>query len=374
MEELSLEHKANRYSKKLQAEVIFKLLLHCLLTQKGSSLRGMASAYESVLFGLLNGSAGQGKLSHSSISERLSSLDPACFSRLFESCVLAYKATVETSSPDMVSFDSTIVALSGKLLGVGYNLAGSASGRRQVKFCIGYTDIPEQVRIYKDQRYTSENLALKESILDFGDRGGMSVRVFDRGVTSRATYDLLSSKGTQFVSRMGKQSKHLCSRPNQVKRPIKTSTLYIHSDEWVYLFGTSGKQTTHTYRLISGTRLDNGEPIRFITNIEDMGATEISELYLKRWDIEVFFKFLKQYLDFGHLTSRSENGIKTTIYITLIAAILIIAYKKIRGLKGLKLARQAFAQELEKELMREIVTMTGGSLQKFDKIFNINSS
>jgi hypothetical protein len=43
----------------------------------------------------------------------------------------------------LVRFDSTIVALSGKLLDIGYNLKGGSSGVRQVKFTVGYTDIAE---------------------------------------------------------------------------------------------------------------------------------------------------------------------------------------------------------------------------------------
>ena len=58
---------------------------------------------------------------------------------------------------------------------------------------------------------------------------------------------------------------------------------------------------------------------------------EVLELYRKRWDIETFFKFLKQQLGYEHLTSRSENGIRVMIWMTLIAAVLLIWYKRTTG-------------------------------------------
>ncbi|SES07160.1 hypothetical protein, partial [Pedobacter rhizosphaerae] len=52
--ELALSTNVNRYSKKLQGELVFKLLLHCILCFKDNSLRTMESAYESIAFKLLN--------------------------------------------------------------------------------------------------------------------------------------------------------------------------------------------------------------------------------------------------------------------------------------------------------------------------------
>ena len=47
------------------------------------------------------------------------------------------------------------------------------------------------------------------------------------------------------------------------------------------------------------------------------------------------------------MLSRNENGIKVIMYMTLITAILLIVYKKLNGLKGYKIPKLKFAQELE---------------------------
>jgi hypothetical protein len=58
---------------------------------------------------------------------------------------------------------------------------------------------------------------------------------------------------------------------------------------------------------------------------------EVAELYRLRWEIETFFKFLKQHLSYAHLTSHSENGIRVMIWLALIAAVLLIWYKRVTG-------------------------------------------
>ena len=55
---------------------------------------------------------------------------------------------------------------------------------------------------------------------------------------------------------------------------------------------------------------------------------EVAELYRRRWQIEAFFKFLKQHLGYRHLTSRTENGVRVMIYMSLIAALLLTWYKR----------------------------------------------
>jgi hypothetical protein len=59
---------------------------------------------------------------------------------------------------------------------------------------------------------------------------------------------------------------------------------------------------------------------------------ELAAVYRQRWAIEVFFKFLKQNLNYSHLTSRCENGIKVMIYMSLIAALMLIWYKQQTGI------------------------------------------
>ena len=93
------------------------------------------------------------------------------------------------------------------------------------------------------------------------------------------------------------------------------------------------------------------EDIVFATNIPSdvMPAEEIAEQYRERWNIEVFFRFIKQTVDFSHLVSRNKNGIISMMYIKLICAILLLAFRKLNNIKGYKDTKRALALVILKE-------------------------
>ncbi|PZU91643.1 MAG: hypothetical protein DI529_00310 [Chryseobacterium sp.] len=86
-----------------------------------------------------------------------------------------------------------------------------------------------------------------------------------------------------------------------------------------------------------------------------LSAKDVADIYKQRWEIEVFFRFIKQNLNFSHLLSRNINGVKVIMYMTLITSILLIVYKKINELKGYKIPKLKFAQELEVLIIKDIV-------------------
>jgi hypothetical protein len=371
--ELALETGVNKYSKKLEGELVFKLLLHCILSYKDNSLRTMESAYESMAFKLLNANRKSEHIRFSSISERLSVIEPAYFEKLYQACIEQYGSLLREPKYPILRFDSTIVALSGKLLKIGYQIrGGDAEYLRQLKFTIGFSSLPVAVHFFTEPVYTSENRALKEAILSFKPTNTGIIRVFDRGITSRQTYDELVEKGIPFISRISTTSKWQSVTDNRLAQPLQTQTLTIHSDSSVLLFKASYVKAVHPLRCIQATRKPTGEQIIFITNINELDADEISLLYKHRWDIEVFFKFLKQELNFSHLVNRSENGIKVMLYCTMIAAILLLAYKNINGITGYKIMKQKFVNELEKILLTDFVILCGGDPKLVDKNLKIS--
>lgn len=365
LEELAIETEVNKYSKKLQGEVIFKLLLYCLTTHKNNSLRTMQSSYESVVFQYLNGNP-TSKISHSSISDRLNTIQPAYFEKLFNTCVYTYKKLLSTEINDFLKFDSTIVTESAKLINIGYNTGGDSIKHKQLKFTIGFNELPMAVDFYHEKSYTSENKALKETILNVNNTD--TITLFDKGITSRDTFDEFTNKGLKFISKLGNNSKMEVGIKNKLKKQVKTKTLKITSDSWCYLFGTNKGKTRNLFRIIEAIIIKTKEPIVFITNIKDIDTTDVTEFYRKRWDIEVFFKYIKQELNFSKFICRTENGIKVVLYSTLIVAILLLVYKKLNRIKSFKIAKQKFAQELEYEIMKLIIELSGGNVAKLPEI------
>ena len=72
----------------------------------------------------------------------------------------------------------------------------------------------------------------------------------------------------------------------------------------------------------------------------------------------MFFRFIKQELNFSHFVSTSANGIKNVLYITLILSMLILVYKKANEI-GYKTAVLSFCIELDELTTKMMITFAG---------------
>ena len=70
-------------------------------------------------------------------------------------------------------------------------------------------------------------------------------------------------------------------------------------------------------------KLTTGKVLRIVTNDLDAPATEIAELYKRRWAIELFFRWIKQTLKIGHFFGTTENAVRIQIAVALITFLLI---------------------------------------------------
>jgi hypothetical protein len=69
--------------------------------------------------------------------------------------------------------------------------------------------------------------------------------------------------------------------------------------------------------------MDNGGKLRILTNDLDAPAEEISELYKRRWQIELFFRVMKQTFKIRHFIGRSDNAMRIQVAVALIAYLLM---------------------------------------------------
>jgi len=66
----------------------------------------------------------------------------------------------------------------------------------------------------------------------------------------------------------------------------------------------------------------------FLTNNFELPSVTIAQLYKARWQVELFFKWVKQNLHIESFFGQSENAVKTQIWIAIAAYLLIAIYKK----------------------------------------------
>lgn len=360
-DELSAETSVNFKVKKLDGKTVFILLLYSLLNVKDTSLRVLETTFNSFKFKSLMGLPDIQSIRYSSISDRITTINYVFFERIFDHCVQQFKDHVRSSSKldRLVRFDSTLVSLSSKLLKIGFQCGGGQQHIKQLKFTIGYSNIPETANFYHNKTYNSENVALLETIMSHQTEDKQIV-IVDAGLQSRKAYDKINESGRQFITRIRVVYKHEIEVV--LKKDIITHEgLKVIKDHVVWLFDRNTVKTKIPYRVVHIVVQNGKKELALLTNIMDLSAVEIAEIYRKRWDIEVFFKFLKQQLNFKHLVNRSTNGIKVMLYTTMALSILLSLYKLENKLSGYKIPKLKFTFELEAELIKQIVILSGGN-------------
>jgi hypothetical protein len=365
-QELAVETKVDAQVKKLSGEVMFKLILFSMLNSEKLSLRVMETFLQSAKFkSFAHYDILEGK--YNSIRDRICTINSEYFERLFTILFNIYNKELKEEKA-LSKADSTYVALTAKLFECG--MRNGDNDKRFVKYSVNLKgSIPSSVKVFTDQSYISEGLALSELINESDCIEG-NVVVFDRGIQSRKSFDSFTNSRKWFIARSKMDISCKTTITNQLAVKPFDSTVTINSDQTGRLVSGLKKKTENLYRVIKAKIDSSGEPICFVTNMLDEDAYLVAAWYKQRWDIEVFFKFIKQHLNAKHLVSRTENGIKVMIYMTMILAILILAYKKINKLKGFKIAKLKFEIGLENEIIKEIVRLCGGDPKRAAPLFS----
>ena len=109
---------------------------------------------------------------------------------------------------------------------------------------------------------------------------------------------------------------------------------HILVDELIYLTGSKAKQAgvhTDLLRRVAVYDADEDTTLEIITNNLDWKAATVAELYRRRWDIETFFKLLKQNLNVKTFVGPSENAVKAQIFVALIAYLLLELLRRVKA-------------------------------------------
>jgi len=160
---------------------------------------------------------------------------------------------------------------------------------------------------------------LDELVLEAGafyvmDRGYVDFRRLYRFVLSSAFYVTRSKRNLQF--------RRLESRPVQAETGIR-------SDQIVWLRNRSSvKHYPDKLRRIHYVDQETGKSLVFLTNNFELPAMVIALLYKSRWQVELFFKWIKQNLRIKHFFGNSDNAVKTQIWISIAVYVLVAIVKK----------------------------------------------
>lgn len=146
-----------------------------------------------------------------------------------------------------------------------------------------------------------------------------SIVAMDRAYNDYQLFGMWTENGVYFVTRMKESTVY-----EVVERYDVPKNRNILSDELIRLTGAKAAQKCpHLLRRIEVWDADNERVIVLLTNHLEFGATTIAAIYKDRWEIELFFKSLKQNLKVKTFVGTSENALRIQIWTALIAILLL---------------------------------------------------
>jgi IS4 transposase len=380
---LSLTTKIDHYAKVLHGNKMFYLLLYGILDNDRLSQRTLEDTFNDSVFKILFNLDEEETVRRSSISERLSKIDPDYFKQIYE-CIYdqfskLYSLT-ERKKYNLIRVDSSMVSETvGKLM----EGLDNKSGKKAVKYSIAFDGVlPCHSNVFTSASYSSEDIALPEAVMDHvkKEANHQNIYIMDRGLQSTRTMKAFSTNAVTFICR-AKENRKFIELESFIDKgqDLDLGESNLLKDCKVQLYtGTAinNKRGRNHFRhelvdshfrlIIAESKLEEGKEYWFLTNDFKLSAKEIAQAYRRRWDIEVFFRFLKQELNVSHLVSLNKNGIQVMLYMTLIVAMMVLIYKKANKL-GYKTAKRRLSMEIRNLAIALIVVQCGGDPGLFFK-------
>ncbi|MBU0705875.1 IS4 family transposase [Patescibacteria group bacterium] len=149
-----------------------------------------------------------------------------------------------------------------------------------------------------------------------------SILVFDKAYIDYRWFSKINKNKIFFVSRTKKNTNYFVIGKNEVAGEG------VLSDEVIGLGGDRGmEEYTEDLRLITYYDRERGKKLQFITNNFELSAKTIADIYKDRWQIELFFKWIKQNLKIKSFLGTSKNAVLTQIWVAMIYYLLLIYIK-----------------------------------------------
>jgi hypothetical protein len=305
--------KTDKYTKKLTTDKLITLVALAQLDQ-AKGLRVISSSLHNED---LKKSINLESISHSQLSRKLRDISPDIIKSLFNEIVRRVGSAVGVKRVSeelqrLYLIDSSTISMCLSL----YNWAKFRKTKSGVKLHLRLVLCDQEV--YPDKaiitpakpadRTQMDNLVVVEKD---------ALNVFDRGYLDYKKFDNYCATGIRFVSRL----KHNALVEILEEREVVQGSPIKH-DRMVRLGKAGITKMKYPLRQIE-TEDSNGNPVVIISNDFQMSAEEIADIYRYRWQIELFFKWIKQHLCIKHLYGTSPVAVENQILIALISYCLL---------------------------------------------------
>lgn len=230
-------------------------------------------------------------------------------------------------------------------------------------------DILTKIPVYN---IITDNIIRDQSLMDLYPYESDSFYIFDKAYMKLVSLLRIHNMDAYFIVRRKKKmnfeilEEYDCLNPNDgILRDLKIKL----SNRW------ARSRYPLPMRIIFFYSQDKNCVFEFLTNNFDLEAVKIANLYRYRWQIELFFKWIKQHLKIKRFYGTSENAVKIQIYVAIISYCLVaIVEKELKlNITTFELLRILSVSLFEKKNLRDFLTEDNSS-QKYqnDTFLNLN--
>lgn len=330
-DEIVNKHNGDKWCKNFFCWDLFITLLHGQLSGEMSMrMVELSSAYQMPYLKQLQAKA----LPLSTLSDACKARNPEVFMDVFWHLLSILKASGKMDR-ELSQFIHLIDSTPIPLKGYGYDWAKDNYRIKGLKVHTVY-DYHLQSPVHFTMSAPNVNDITEGKKLPLKKNG---IYVFDKGYYDYGWWDDIDKKGSRFVTRLKKDT------PFTITERRKVNANLLH-DWTVELTSQAGRRFKGLLRHIR-VKLANKKSIVIITNDFFSSAQRIAELYKWRWEIELFFKCLKQNLKIKRFWGKNENAVKLQIITAMIAYLLLrliqvknqcsLSIKQVRQIIRLKL-------------------------------------
>lgn len=249
---------------------------------------------------------------YSTFSKRLGELNYLIVKRIFELIVSRLNRAARRSlklKKELLAIDSTTITVGkNRLPWALYH--GERSGIKLHVSFTNQTGMPLQIVETTGLKHDGPlgvELEDKRFIL-VADRAYFSIDKVDRYATTKQDFVIRLKDNIQL------------NRKKSLKRAAVEGSNIV--GDFTCTLGTAQKQTTERHRVVEFIDYE-GAIVRVVTNLRDVTAEEIADMYKERWAIESFFRWIKQNLNVPVLFGTTKNAVFSQLFSALIAYVLL---------------------------------------------------
>jgi putative transposase len=182
-----------------------------------------------------------------------------------------------------------------------------------------------------------------------------SIIVMDKGYLDYSWYKTLSEQGVFFVTRARKNTRYRVMERRSVDK-----TKGLRADQTIELTGQKSQhEALPKLRRVTYVDLKSGQRYVFLTNNFVLAASTIAAIYKQRWQIELFFKWIKQNLKIKTFLGVSKNAVMTQVWVAM-CVYLILAYLKFMSKTSTSMQQILRLLQLNLFMHRDLVALLHG--------------